>query len=248
MDNRPINNQFKPVKLFFLIICVICLVFYIILFFSFNSKEEKILYGKLQYSKKYGWINWAHANPNGALQLINQIHEKNSQAKEKFTIEYSQFMKLPFNSTNKFIAECKTQYLVDLCKSKQEENEAALVIFIRTSELFEEMQGSFPFFLFPPCNQSSFENGDLTGNLISFYLASNNLSMTDFKKNADTLSADQSFKLFHEFHLKKNTSWSPNFFKSEVNMKSFIDSLVSSTKTYKIRTILLKSETKFYCE
>jgi hypothetical protein len=248
MDSQSINNEPRPVKLFFFIICVICSVFYIILFFSSNSKEENILLGKLQYSKKYGWINWAHANPSSAIQLINQIHKKNNLAKEKFTIEYSQFMKLPFTSTNKFIAECKTQYLVDLSKSKQEENEAALVIFMRTSELFEEMQGSFPFFLFPPCNQSSFENGDLTGNLISFYLASNNLSMTDFKKNADTVTKEQSYKLINEFQLEKNRSWFPYLFKRQENTRSSIDSLVSIAKTYKIRTKLLKTETKYYFE
>lgn len=122
----------------------------------------------LIYTKKCGWLDLGHANPEGANKLWNDINSEKSQTRIGardgfFDISYSQGM------GNKYIkAVTRKKYAIKKGLSLKDKKSVALAIFLDVSKTFEAMQGNW---LFKHFTNSSFSAEDLVSNLIGFYRA-----------------------------------------------------------------------------
>ena len=120
----------------------------------------------LIYTKKCGWIDLGHANPESALGLWNQItNEKNSGAAPGgyFRITYKQLMGRPY-----FKVGIAKKYDIKKGLSTTDKKSIALSIFMDVSHAFESLQSGWPFQKF---TNSGYSAEDLVSNLIGFYRA-----------------------------------------------------------------------------
>jgi len=125
----------------------------------------------LIYTRRCGWIDLGHANPDGpdgAKNLWDRILNEKDEGSEKpgfFRITYKQTM------GNRYI-KIGTQKKYDIKKGISEDNKksVALAIFIDVSDTFESMQSSWPF---KWITNSGYSAEDLVSNLVGFYRAVN---------------------------------------------------------------------------
>ncbi|WP_331344756.1 DUF4056 domain-containing protein [Cellvibrio sp. UBA7661] len=120
----------------------------------------------LIYTKKCGWIDLGHANPESALGLWNQIiNEKDSSAALEgyFRVTYKQLMGRPY-----FKVGITKRYDIKKGLSIADKKSIALSIFMDVSHSFETLQSDWPFKKF---TNSGYSAEDLVSNLIGFYRA-----------------------------------------------------------------------------
>ena len=82
--------------------------------------------------------------------------------------------------------------------SPKAEEAAFLHLYVSVSTAFERLQGRFPYRLLPASYRSSFEDGDLAGNLISYYLAVSNTSVEALQEALPLLTPAQSLDEYHQ--------------------------------------------------
>jgi hypothetical protein len=125
----------------------------------------------LIYTKRCGWVDFGHANPDGpdgANNLWDKIlneKDEGSGESEFFRITYKQLM------GNKYI-KMGIQKKYDIRKGidVNDKKSVALSIFLDVSNEFESMQSGLPFRW---VTNSGFSAEDLVSNLIGFYRAVN---------------------------------------------------------------------------
>lgn len=125
----------------------------------------------LVYTRKCGWIDLGHANPDGpdgAKNLWDKILNEKDEGGGKtgfFRITYKQIM------GNRHI-KIGIQKKYDIKKGISEDNKksVALAIFLDVSDTFESMQSSWPF---KWGTNSGYSAEDLVSDLVSFYRAVN---------------------------------------------------------------------------
>lgn len=125
----------------------------------------------LIYTRKCGWVDLGHANPDGedgAKNLWDKIlneKDEGSGKSEFFRITYKQMM------GNKYI-KMGMQKKYDIKKGIQvnDKKSVALSIFLDVSNAFESMQSGWPFRW---VTNSGYSAEDLVSDLIGFYRAVN---------------------------------------------------------------------------
>lgn len=155
------------------------------------SKIISILRKDVTYVKGIGWVDWGHARPEGPSMLIEDIKTRlNNNHLPSDTIKYSQTMKM-----RHIKATVSSSFVIDSTLHPFI-TELSYKIFNHVTCRFEEMQGGYPFNLIPCIVSSSQKEEDLNGNKISFYCASNRLSIEEFKKNTSELPFKSSIALY----------------------------------------------------
>ena len=130
-----------------------------------GAKAAGRMYG-LIYTKKCGWVDLGHANPESARGLWNQIiNEKNSGTAPDgyFRITYKQLMGRPY-----FKVGIAKKYDIKKGLSPADKKSVAFSIFMDVSHSFEALQSDWPFKKF---TNSGYSAEDLVSNLIGFYRA-----------------------------------------------------------------------------
>ncbi len=121
----------------------------------------------LIYTKKCGWIDLGHANPDGIDGFKNQLWNKikweigSNNGSEYYSIFYNQKMK-------KYGVTIATgdKYEIKKGLNLSQKHSVALAIFLGVSHKFENLQNSWPFTL---GTDSGYSAEDLVSNLIGFY-------------------------------------------------------------------------------
>ncbi len=171
-----------------------------------NGTEEDIRNRKLQFCKGLGWISWGHAKPGGTLKAFKKFQFLNRSSTDSFAYRYAQRMK--FRIGGKYlVAELAENRIVKAGLFPAAEKAAFLFIYVSVSNAFEALQARFPYRIIPASYRSSFEDGDLAGNLISYYLAVSNTSVEALKEALPLLTATQSLKEYRKNGLGKK-GWS----------------------------------------
>jgi hypothetical protein len=204
-----------------------------------SSALDDIANGKIRYSQTCGWINWEHSKPLGPKLLIESIRKKENQSEGKFIIEYSQKMTYSIGGNN-LIAETSATYKLPINITQSQEDEIGLLILIEVSEKFEEMQGEFPFNLIEEVQSSSFRKGDLTGNLLSYYLALHSLNRNEIIEMLDLLPIQSTPSVWLKEKSQKENNWNINI------ENCFLNELFKKTKTSTQKPELVKIENRFY--
>lgn len=122
----------------------------------------------LIYTKKCGWIDLGHANPESAADLWNRIKLESPEAAkgaEHFRVSYKQMM-----GRKNFKLGVRKTYKIKAGLGIDEKKSVALSIFLGVSHTFESMQSSWPFRL---VTNSGYSAEDLLSNLLGFYRAVN---------------------------------------------------------------------------
>lgn len=121
----------------------------------------------LIYTKKCGWIDLGHANPEGANSLWQQVlNEKDSGGAKAgyFRVNYKQMM----GRKNLFKVGILKKYDVKKGLDDNQKKSVALSIFLDVSHAFEGLQSNW---LFRQATNSGYSAEDLVSNLIGFYRA-----------------------------------------------------------------------------
>ncbi len=234
------------------LISILC--FDILLFAGYHhfyksDLDAQILNGEIQYTEELGWINWGHAKPEKTIIAFNEFQEKNKSAIDSFEFQYAQHMKFKMGDEYLIATFSETRKIPPFLSVK-EEKEVFLEIFASVSKSFEEMQGSFPFSLIPSCNASSYRNGDLTGDLISYYLAVSDCSTTDIKSALTMYDKLESYNKFEEegMHLKmgwrveKNSNPSNELVMELIEISKWLES------DHDELSLVMNQEDRFYFE
>jgi hypothetical protein len=163
------------IKLFlsfiFLLLCGIFIWQYVL-----NTNiDADIKAGNMQYVTCLGWVNWEHANPTSTKAAFTQLQQLNTKATDSFTFQYFQKMKVKFGG-NQIVANCSQTRTYMHAQTEAQLQLFFLQIFASVSTDFEKMQAQFP-----NAKRSSFREGDLMGNLISYYAATHHLPISELK-------------------------------------------------------------------
>ena len=121
----------------------------------------------LIYTKRCGWVDLGHANPEGAgllLQKINQEIDVGGADENHFRINYKQMM----GRKNLFKVGVMKTYDIRAGLNDEQKKSIALSIFLDVSYAFEKMQSNW---LFRHATNSGYSAEDLVSNLVGFYRA-----------------------------------------------------------------------------
>ncbi len=131
-----------------------------------GSNASGMKYG-LIYTKRCGWVDLGHANPEGAKSLWQQVlKEKGSEGKNAgyFRVSYQQMM----GRKNLLKVGVIKKYDIKKGLNESDKKSVALSIFLDVSHAFEGMQSNW---LFRQTTNSGYSAEDLVSNLIGFYRA-----------------------------------------------------------------------------
>lgn len=189
-------------RIFILFVFIIISLPFIYAYLS-DSVKNNIKNGNLQFSKELGWINWKHAIPKGTKVQFKEFQTLNTQSSvDSFSYTYTQTMKVKI--VNSFIiSESSESRRIKSGLTQKEERLVFFDIFKSVSNSFEKMQAEFPYNLIPASNNSSFREGDLMGNIISFYCSVNNISINDIKNKLTISNTEESLNHYNEQSLIK---------------------------------------------
>lgn len=174
-----------------------------------QSPREQIMLDRMQYSDNCGWIDWSHAMPEGPVGLLKDVLSGgNENPDDCFPVSYSQSMGKRLGPIT-ITAGTSITYCVDNGLNKEQRIEAAASIFRHVSEEFERLERSFPYALSPEAQGSSFQEGDLTSNLISFYRALYGYSREDIAEGCGAVGAQASLQRLEERPLNPQLGLEP---------------------------------------
>ena len=131
-----------------------------------GSKYQGRTYG-LIYTKRCGWIDLGHANPEGATSIWLQVlHEKDNLGAQEgyFRVLYRQSMAMK----NLLRMGVLKKYDVKKGLNLEQKKSVALSIFLDTSHAFESLQSNWFISL---VTDSGYSAEDLFSNLVGFYRA-----------------------------------------------------------------------------
>ena len=242
------NGHYRHYKTLIFLLFVILLVAGYAWLYSLNSVEKRIRRGEIQFSHELGWINWGHAKPAGTLEAFNRLQYDNLHSKDSFYFCYSQKMKFKVGSRS-VVAEFTQCRNIRTKLSLQEEQEAFLEIFMGVSEGFEKMQSRFPYVLMEVSPGSSFREGDLTGNLLSFYSAAYNVSTDSIHKKLTMLKPEGCALKYDQEGLGKDLVWNIEAVDKQSDLKETLNRWVNKTLAGKIPfSRIISQRVVFYFE
>lgn len=173
---------------------------------SQKSNEQRIQEGIISYSKELGWINWNHAIPTGTQKAFKRFKKLNEDCDTAFYYTYDLQMGLGCIVTTLYAVQSE-KYLVTKIKDKVKLEKVFFEIFRSISTSFEKLQGQFPYNILSLRSSSSFREGDLMGNLISYYLTVNDITIKKFKSNIQHESKTAALKRYSK-HRFEREHWS----------------------------------------
>jgi len=159
------------------------------------------------FSSNCGWIDWGHANPGLAKNLIAQVQqasdELNNTAQGPGSANSTPQMK-----ASKFgvvFSSASLQVTLARALSAEEVLSVALSMFKNLSIIFEIQRQWTDWF-----SHSAFSQEDLPSNVISFYRAARGFSTADIRQFCGAMDADASLQEYNRNHdFKKNPNFSP---------------------------------------
>lgn len=153
------------------------------------------IYG-LIYTKRCGWIDLGHANPDGAGKLwIKILNEQSEGGAEQgyFRVSYHQEMRRKRHEVTIGAGVRKT-YDIRKNINSHDKKSVALAIFLDVSHAFESMQARWPYNW---TTDSGYSAEDLVSNLIGFYRAIN--PHVDYLKICQPVSKDVALHIWDNF-------------------------------------------------
>ena len=172
-------------------------IVFALLWSSSESTVTRIKKNEFLFCEGLGWINLGHAKPDATKEAFRRFQVQNRSATDSFSFCYTQ--KMAYTLAGKHIfagfVECS---LVRANLTPEEEKKAFLHIFLSVSNAFEHMQGQLPYSLFGSSRKSSFRDGDLAGDLISYYGAVSNVTLKDMKQGLPLLSTAASLEEYEQ--------------------------------------------------
>lgn len=181
-----LQHKTRTTFILFLLLCICLLT----IDNNQQGTTENIQQQDIQFSKELGWVNWSHAIPTGTKKAYNQFVNSNELNKDSFNFVFEMDMKIKIFD-NFLIASCSQEFTVAHMKNHIDINRNFAKIFASISIVLEEMQGSMPYCILSGSRASSFRNGDLTGNLLSLYLATHNRTLNTLKHHLTLSSIEQ---------------------------------------------------------
>lgn len=169
------------------------------------SLQSEIRNGTLQYSEELGWINWDHARPDGPREAFRRLQRLNEESNDSFSFTYHQKMVLPLAGV-RYVAEVEELWKIQAGLSSPELKSVFLEVFTSVSSRFEKMQAQGAYAGLAASRESSFREGDLTGNLLAFYMAVNGESISDVQKQLTLFNTEKSLKQLSEQSIGQ-TQW-----------------------------------------
>lgn len=129
---------------------------------SANGKKFGLI-----YTKRCGWIDLGHANPEGANSLWQKVLKETDIGGARsgyFRITYKQMM----GRKNLFKVGILKKYDIKKGLDENQKKSVALSIFLDVSHAFESLQSNW---LFRKTTNSGYSAEDLVSNLVGFYRA-----------------------------------------------------------------------------
>jgi len=157
------------------------------------SLRSEIQKGNLQYCEELGWINWDHARPDGPREAFRRLQRLNEESEDSFSFTYHQKMVLPLAGAQ-YVAEVEELWKVQSGSRPEELESVFLKVFVSVSNRFEKMQAQGAYAGLAASRESSFREGDLTGNLLAFYAAITGEQTATIQKQLRLFSVDKSLE------------------------------------------------------
>lgn len=186
------------------------IIIFSIIFFAIQKVgiEEQIKSRQLIYSYNYGWIDMTHAIPTNTIKFVNKLQHKNQLAIDYYLIDYSQSVGAVYFDTP-IKLEIKHTYKIKSNLDSNTLEQIGFNIFAHVSNHFEKIQ-NVP--IMPIKLNSSFQEGDMTGNLISFCLATKKITSDSIKKNLNPANILASLMLYEKSKKFKNQKFFPIYY------------------------------------
>lgn len=205
-----INNLLNKIIQFFFFFIVL---FHVIGYFNYLSAISEIEHGFSVYSSELGWVNRKHAIAEGPKRFLSKYIDK--PLKENDIIVYAQFMGINILS-KKIYLKIEKKYIITDSLNQRDKEKVLFFIFKDVSEAFEDFQGKIPLYVMNTRYSSSFSDGDLTGDLISYYSAFNGINENLFINQLNLKPFDDSLKLSLLNNYNVNKKWILPFSKGDI--------------------------------
>lgn len=221
------------IKSLYILFCFFLFSFLAAIFF----KIQEIVKGDLRYYEEIGWVDWQHAKTDGTTDFINSFREATHKNNcRNVTIQYSQNMKMKY-----FVVSSMKEFYVGTIA---EEAHEMAYIFESVTEAFEKMQGKFPLVITPCIYASSFEEGDITGNNISFYCAYNHVKVEEFKNSLIERGIRYNLIAYMKYILGRTTKTNNTASKYVADYKRFYTNLSNKQQKASATCISYKNNIK----
>ncbi len=162
-----------------------------------NLKNKRdISNQKLVFSETLWWIDLGHANPKGAIELLQNVKQPIQIPKNPhyWIVKYSQKQRMwPVSSW------VTKEFLVPLKLNPIELEAVAFTIFLSVSRAFESHQEYTDWF-----SNSAYSEPDIIGNIIGFYRASRGYSLDEIRALLQVKSVQEALKVYGERSIRKN--------------------------------------------
>jgi hypothetical protein len=205
-----IKNTVKKFILF--IICNI-LLFHLIGYINYKATLNEIKSGRIIYANELGWVSRVHATATGPKQFLTRYIKKDIKIND--TISYAQFLGEGISSKKIYI-KVEKKYIVTENLSQIDKEILLFCIFKDVTAAYENFQGKIPYYFFTPSYSSSFANGDLTGNLISYYCAYHQIDETNFINQLTLQPFSDTLKQSLRKNTNTNKEWILPFYKGDI--------------------------------
>lgn len=196
------NSWIKSI-VFFIFFSVF--LYYFLSHINYRNTLSEIKNGSLIFTPDIGWTSRKHANPTGPTTFLSKY--KAPVLRKNDTITYAQLLgNFPFIPKS-YRLKIEKKYILLKDVSGLEKDQLLFYIFKDVSELFEETQGKIPFYFVDLAYSSSFSPGDLTGNLIAYYCAFNNVSIENLLMQYPSVPKADALKKIKEGDFKREKEW-----------------------------------------
>lgn len=170
------------------------LLYLVVLIYNYVSCWKDIVQGELVYERNIGWLDLNHARPDGVHALLSAgtVHE------------YRQFMRIPFLDQEVFFG---SEVTLDSSYSNRRTEAMSFLVFQSISNHFEDLQGKLPFYWLDVPFSSSYAQGDIAGNIVSFYCALNQVHPDTLYSKLELVSTAEALALFLRETNFKQRAW-----------------------------------------
>ncbi len=197
----------KWIVVLFLITCGIMTFSFI----RFWNGHADVAAGNIAYTYNCSWVDWKHARPGKVTDFINDFSTKFDQTplNGTFKITYGQnggFKQMGYSIFSYNIA--REYKILKLKEDEKTKKKLMFQIFKDVSFLFENYQKEV---FWGILQSSAFREGDLMGNLISFYIACEEVSQEEASVLCGELSIPISLQLKKEGKFQMNESFIPKY-------------------------------------
>jgi len=205
------------------IVVLVALVAVIVRMRCPKEMRQLILRGEHGYTQHAGWVNWRHANPQCAAQLLTDMEGQMKAARgAPFSLCYRQCMSGVYLGV-KVETSVEHDYLISDVSDTADLHRAAWIVFKNVSEDFERAQETLPDSLIAESSQSGCRDGDLMGNLIGFQRARLGLSLDAIRAMVVPLPPQRAAQMWASGQQAKNRSWQSQGWLGAVTLPPLIE-------------------------